>query len=206
MEHDEGQDALVRVSDAEREHAVERLRAACVEGRVTYEELAERAGGAYAARTRGELELLTADLPTIPPHRVPARPVRRLVAVLGDERLGGRWSAPGRLDVVAVLGDVTVDLREAEVRGEEIRVNATAALGDIRIIVPRGAVVEVSGVAVLGDKKCDVEQAEHLAPVPVVRVHAIAVFGDVVIGTGPPTSALRSLQDRWKGRGPRSLR
>lgn len=53
----------IRVSDAEREAVVERLREASVEGRLTLAELTERTEAAYLARTRAELDQLTADLP-----------------------------------------------------------------------------------------------------------------------------------------------
>ncbi len=53
----------VRVSDVERERVVTRLRRALGEGRLTLTEFEERTTAAYAARTRGELADLTADLP-----------------------------------------------------------------------------------------------------------------------------------------------
>jgi len=53
----------VRASDSEREAAVERLRAASVEGRLTLGELTARTEAAYSAQTRGELVRITADLP-----------------------------------------------------------------------------------------------------------------------------------------------
>jgi Domain of unknown function (DUF1707) len=43
----------VRASDAERERAVERLRAAAIEGRLTLEELADRSDAANRAVLRG---------------------------------------------------------------------------------------------------------------------------------------------------------
>ena len=42
----------VRASDAEREAAVERLRGATVEDRLTFGDLTERTGAAYTATTR----------------------------------------------------------------------------------------------------------------------------------------------------------
>ena len=56
----------VRASDSEREAAVERLRAASVEGRLTLGELTTRTEAAYSAQTRGELARITADLPERP--------------------------------------------------------------------------------------------------------------------------------------------
>jgi hypothetical protein len=53
----------LRVSDAEREGVVRRLERALREGRITVVEFDERAQAGYRARTRGELDDLTADLP-----------------------------------------------------------------------------------------------------------------------------------------------
>jgi Domain of unknown function (DUF1707) len=55
--------ADLRVSDAERDRAVERLRTAAGEGRLATEELEDRISGALSARTHGDLEKLLADLP-----------------------------------------------------------------------------------------------------------------------------------------------
>jgi hypothetical protein len=50
-------------ANADRERAVGVLRAGFTEGRLTQEELDDRVGQAYAARTYGQLWALTADLP-----------------------------------------------------------------------------------------------------------------------------------------------
>jgi len=53
----------LRASNAEREKAVQLLQHAVGEGRITMAEFEERATTAYAAKTRAELDELTADLP-----------------------------------------------------------------------------------------------------------------------------------------------
>jgi hypothetical protein len=53
----------MRASDAERAAAVEILQTAVGEGRITMVEFEERAQAAFVARTRAELDVLTADLP-----------------------------------------------------------------------------------------------------------------------------------------------
>jgi hypothetical protein len=53
----------VRASDSEREQTVALLQRSFADGRLTQAELEERAGAAYAARTRAQLRDLTADLP-----------------------------------------------------------------------------------------------------------------------------------------------
>jgi len=75
----------LRASDADREHIAERLRQATTEGRLSPEELDERLGVAFSARTYGELHPLVADLPkgvVTRRRRSPlATSVRLLVAV-----------------------------------------------------------------------------------------------------------------------------
>jgi hypothetical protein len=56
-------DRELRASDADREAVVRRLRRAVGEGRLTVDEFDERAAAAYAARTLGDLDPLTTDLP-----------------------------------------------------------------------------------------------------------------------------------------------
>ncbi len=69
------QDPGLRASDADREDAVTRLREHAAAGRLDVEELEQRIGAAYAARTHGELAVLQRDLPRAAPqaYRRPAR-------------------------------------------------------------------------------------------------------------------------------------
>ena len=188
------------VSDSEREQALVRLRAAA-EGGLTFQELVERTGRVHAAGTPREVEAVTGDLPATPSRPVPASPGPRwLVAVIGNEQLTGRWTAAPRLTAVAVLGDVIVDLRDAKVRGEQLSIQATALVGDVYVLVPPGATVEMSGVAVLGRKKFAVEPAEYTLAVPVLRVSAVAILGDVLVATQPPKSRIKSASAGWKNR------
>jgi hypothetical protein len=64
-------------SDADREQVVEILTAAFVQGRLTIDELRQRAGLALASRTYAELAATITDIP-VPPLRAPpaARPAR----------------------------------------------------------------------------------------------------------------------------------
>jgi hypothetical protein len=79
--------AAHRASDAEREAAADRLRAAAAEGRLDHDELDERVGRVYAARTRGELATLTDDLPAPAPQPEPPAPAWKSEAV--RQRLAG---------------------------------------------------------------------------------------------------------------------
>jgi hypothetical protein len=61
----------LRASDADRDAAAERLRAAALEGRLDSDELEARLSAAYGARWSSELERLTVDV-TPPPPPAPA--------------------------------------------------------------------------------------------------------------------------------------
>ena len=84
-------DPGVRVSDAEREPVIERLKDAYAEGRLGYDEFGSRLKFAMVARTRRDLAAITADLqprpvqtmPSRPPLRPPARPADGEDRVLG---------------------------------------------------------------------------------------------------------------------------
>ena len=196
----------VRASDAEREAVVERLRVATAEGRLTLGELTERTGAAYTATTRGELVPITADLPEVPSSpAVPARPTggdrEWVVAVMGDSRREGRWRVERPLSAVAVMGDVVLDLRGAEVPHGNVDITAVAVMGDVKVYVPDGVDVELSGFAVMGDKKVRVREAPPGQPSPKVVVRATVVMGDVkVVGASYAEPGRRTLR-AWLTRG-----
>ncbi|MEU7898843.1 DUF1707 domain-containing protein [Nonomuraea sp. NPDC049152] len=176
----------LRASDVEREAVVERLRVASVEGRLTLVELTDRTEAAYKATTHAELALITQDLPAggmaaPAPAEAPSRKRRWFVAIMGDTKRRGKWRIDQELGAVAVMGDVVLDLREAEVRTNTIDVTAVSVMGDVKIIVPDGVDVDLDGMAIMGDKKVDVLEAAPGMNVPVVRVHAYAVMGDVKV-------------------------
>jgi hypothetical protein len=66
----------LRASHVDREHVIDGLKAAFVQGMLTKAELDARVGQAFASRTHGDLAAITADLPAgltgTPPPRKPA--------------------------------------------------------------------------------------------------------------------------------------
>ena len=89
----------VRASDADRERVARLLRDHAVTGRLSTEDLDERSGRAFAARTLGELDALVADLPGESRHS-PA-PARTLLLLLAE---GVLWVLVGVIIVtIAIL-------------------------------------------------------------------------------------------------------
>jgi len=85
--YEEAQDTrpALRAGDAEREQTAEALRRAHTEGRLDVDELQDRIGRCYEARTVGELATLVSDLPaggTGSARPSPRPPVRQLRVAL----------------------------------------------------------------------------------------------------------------------------
>jgi hypothetical protein len=85
----------MRASHADREHVIDTLKAAFVQGRLTKDELDQRVGQAFAAKTYAELAALSADLPP-GSARSRTRPVRAQGPSLGDNKVL-EWAIVGVL-------------------------------------------------------------------------------------------------------------
>ena len=85
--------AGVRASDAERERTVRELRRHLDDGRLSVDEFAERIERAYTARTLGELDALTTDLPPVV-RATPTRAVRPPTAWPGNSPFTVRVESP----------------------------------------------------------------------------------------------------------------
>jgi uncharacterized metal-binding protein len=169
-----------RASDAEREQVVGRLRDASSEGRLTLEELADRTALAYTARSHAELAPLTNDLPaTLAPSR--RKPVRWMGAVIGEVKRTGRWRIRENTHVVMGIGDCHLDLRTAELDGDEVTVTISQIIGDTTIVVPRHVDVELSGLFLIGDKSLTGSDEELPPAAPRVHVRAFGLIGELTV-------------------------
>ena len=169
----------VRASDAEREAVVARLQTAGGEGRLALEELAERLDRAFAATTRGELDVLTRDLPRERAEPFPAsKPRRWVVGIMGGGTQKGRWRIASHCTVVNVMGGADLDLTGAVVEGPETEIRVFSLMGGSDIVVPDGVHVELSGFAFMGGNDLKLEDTPPPPPgAPVVRVRAWSIMG-----------------------------
>jgi Domain of unknown function (DUF1707)/Cell wall-active antibiotics response 4TMS YvqF len=178
----------LRLSDEDRERTVLALRDGAAEGRLTFDELAQRAELAYTAVSRGELERLLDDLPAPSSSPAPASPDRTVrkrrrwnVAVMGGSERKGRWRPSPDLVAVAVMGGVELDLRDALIEDEDIVITAVAVMGGIEIIVPEGIEVDVGGFAFMGGHEYR-PGSEPIRPgTPMVRVRGYALMGGLEV-------------------------
>ena len=172
----------VRASDAERERAATSLRDHLADGRLTLDELAERLDRVYAAKTRAELEAVTADMPQRARSSVSTkRPRRYLVAIMSGIERSQRWRLAPHTAVIAVMGGAHLDLRAAEIEGPDASISCVALMGGIDIIVPEGVEVEVSGFGLLGGVADEVARGPSIPGAPIVHIRAFALMGGVAI-------------------------
>jgi Domain of unknown function (DUF1707)/Cell wall-active antibiotics response 4TMS YvqF len=142
----------LRASDFDRDRVVTVLADAAADGRLTPAEHTERVERAYQARTLGELAVLTTDLvdQAAQPIRLDGR--RAVAGVFGRDSRDGRWVVPDSMPVLAIMGEVELDLREALLQSGRIVIYATLVFGTIHLIVPEGVSVQTSGTALLTRK------------------------------------------------------
>jgi class 3 adenylate cyclase len=167
---------------------VARLQAACSEGRLTLDEFSERVGMALEARTSTDLDRLTVDLPALAPP-APAWPTPQhttswAIGIMSASDHKGRWRPAPVTNALAFMGAVKLDLREAQLEGPELVINAVSFMGGIDVIVPEGIQVEMTGLAIFGGKDCRVPDVGAVPGSPVVRVRVFAFMGAVTVRTG----------------------
>jgi hypothetical protein len=181
----------LRASDFDRDRVISLLADAAADGRLTADEHAARVERAYKARTLGDLAILTTDLvgPAAQPIRLDGG--RVVTGVFGRDRRAGRWVVPDSLPVVAVFGEVELDLREALLQSSRIVVYATLIGGTIHLIVPDGVSVETSGTALLtrkvnrtvrqpGPRWAAAQGAVQTGvPAPVIEIRTVGLGGTI---------------------------
>jgi hypothetical protein len=179
---DSGPTPSPKASDAARDAALELLRDAFADGRLT-DEFDQRTRAALTARTAGELERLFVDLPavTITPTASARgeRPVRLTVSVLGETWRRWRWRVAPRSAAVALLGGCRLDLRRAELSSPVTTITAVGVLGAFDVVVPPGVRVELNAYGLLCEAEDLVPEQALSLHAPLVRVRLVGVLSGV---------------------------
>jgi hypothetical protein len=152
------------------------------------EELERLIDRAHRSTSVAELDSLLADLPVArkgdavtlpPPPRVQGR--QTVVAVMGGAERRGPWITSSRVQVVALMGGVVLDLRETRLPEGLTEVVAIAIMGGIEVIVPPGLRVVSDGFGILGGFEHASETTPVRADVPTLRISGLALMGGVEI-------------------------
>lgn len=184
----------MRIGDADRHQVAEVLRRAAGEGRLDFEELDERLEATYAAKVYADLVPIVSDLPEAAVG-VPAQPVPPAavvepgnhptydtsICVFGGVTRKGAWLVGEKHTAFALMGGVTIDLRQAVFGAPETVIMANAVMSGIDVIVNAHTKVIVDGVGIMGDFSQGRDRVEPQldASSPVVRVKGIALMGAV---------------------------
>ena len=210
----------LRASDADRDAVAQNLREALAEGRLTPDEHGDRLDAVYAAKTMGELEPLTADLPaagapaptvrsdSVQPFSSPRPPYagervvdgaptsRFAIAVMGGADRSGHWVVPPSHISFTVWGGVNLDLREARFTARETTVWIYALMGGGGVTVPDDIHVRVHGFAFMGGFGGSGDTAATVPPdAPVVHIRGIALMGGVGVRRRPRRHQRRTEDD-----------
>jgi hypothetical protein len=99
-----------------------------------------------AAKTHDELALVVRSLPTPVAFTMPDRRLSeplRINGGLGGMRLRGHWQIAKETHVSAEIGNVRIDLTEAEFDDDVVDLHVYTGWGNITIVVARGVAVQV---------------------------------------------------------------
>src|SRR5262249_51398012 len=157
------------------------------------DELEERIPSAYAARSRSELERLTADLSVESlPEAAPASTAatvggvsvregsggtRWVVSIMGGHDKRGRWRLAPRCTVLNIMGGSDIDLNDAELSSSPTELYMYSIMGGGEIRVPHGVDVQVSNFALMGGN--GVELGDEVAPAgaPMIHIRLVSIMG-----------------------------
>ena len=190
----------VRIDDRERDRAVAFLRHHVAGGLITLDEFSDRVGHVYAATTNADIDVVTKDLPAVAPRTTtgsttgavaPAsgrtrRAVAWTVSIFSSSQRKGRWRVEGSTTAVSFMGHATVDLRQAEVIGDEITITAIAFMGGVDVIVPEGIEVVVQGVPIMGANQTAIRDVPVIPGSPLIRVRGFPFMGGVTVRSRRP--------------------
>jgi hypothetical protein len=201
-----GDPSRMRISDADRHRVAEVLREAAGEGRLDLDELDERLELTFAAKTYADLVPITADLHAGHPAPPPSSPVSRAggvpavghassTAIMGDCKRRGVWHVPAHHAAFSLMGSITLDLRQAVLSARETTINASAIMGDVKIIIPAHMHAVVDGTPIMGDygQGKDKVAAEVGPDSPTIRVRGVALMGSVQVVRLPPPGTPRRM-------------
>jgi hypothetical protein len=195
--------AELRASHADRDRAVEILRIAAGDGRLTAEELDQRLEVALAARTLGELTLLTTDLQAAAPApgASHARPKDLVTIECGSSKIrrDGQWTVPRRMDVRIASGSVRLDFTEAAITQPSLLVDAEVQSGSLTIVTRPGIVVDADAVSVANGSVRVKTGPGPSVPV-ILEIQVSGKVGSGHVRSGPPRPTLRQRVARRCGR------
>lgn len=183
------------VSPAARERVVQDLADHFAQDRLTLPEYERRVELAYRAASADALRDLTRDLAPMLPVRAAADATvatrvdstpqlasrkRTFFALMSGVIRRGNWLVPEKSKAIAVMGGISLDLREATLTAPVTDIYIFAMMGGVEVIVPPDVRLESDGFAIMGGFEDQLKEPASRDPnAPLVRVHGLAIMGGV---------------------------
>lgn len=170
------------------------LRSAAEDGRLDLDEFNERAERVLKARTLGDLVTVTTDLVAedAQPIRVDTTPV---AALFRNASRSGRFVMRGEEAAFALFGTADLDLREALLVRNHVRLTASMLAGRVKIQVPEGVEVRVRGWSFFGRRVTTVRRPQ-IPNAPVLEIEGFTILGSLRV-------AAPKRRRSWLRRGPK---
>jgi hypothetical protein len=182
-----------RAADADREAVAEVLRGAGADGRLSFEELEERLGAVYAARTHPELDVLLADLggraglaagprlgipsPAAGPAPQAGPDVTRTVTIMGENRRQGHWRPAAASRVLTLMGETRLDLGEADLSRPVTHLRVFTVMGETKLELPDDVNVHITKLTIMGENHVDSPPAPPRPGAPELHLRLISIMG-----------------------------
>lgn len=165
--------------------------------RVSMDEFEQRTELVSKAATREEMLRQLSDLPPLPEASPPpratlpgqgrwrvdpdaGRPQGLSLAFFSGSDYKGVWRAPRALTSICIFGGAKIDLREAIVPADGVRISCLCIFGGLDVIAPPGMRVITRGAGIFGgfDRR-DNEPEDRDSPTIVIE--GLALFGGVSV-------------------------
>ncbi|HEY7260730.1 MAG TPA: DUF1707 domain-containing protein [Trebonia sp.] len=179
------------ISEDLREREIDVLQGLLASGKVDLDRFQRALDALMRARTHADFASVVRSLPP-PVQFTPAAQRReeplKISTSMGDVRLEGRWQV-GRLTKISTgLGNVTIDLTEAEFDDWDVKMVVDVNMGSIRVIAPWG--LDIRQVGRSSAVKSTLQ--EPIPGFPVVRLSASCNRGTIHL-----THPREKRQRRW---------
>lgn len=181
----------------DRRRATELLTDLYAAGQIDADRLDTGLSDLLAADSEADVALVLRELPAPVPFTDPDRRLTDKLEIHGGMsglRLTGRWQLAKETHVSAQLGNVRLDLTDAELDDRVVDLHVYTGWGRITVIVPRGLAVQV--VHNQGSVHSRLEPP--LPGLPVVRLDATANIGSIRLRH---PKAVRNREAGSRGRG-----
>ena len=184
-------------NENERERVIDRLTAAYASNALTVEEFERRVESANKSDDAARLRELLTDLPreTADAPPVPARADRdaaylinrgrvpkkdEFAAIFSSAERVGTWTAALRFEAAAIFGSGHIDLRNALIPREGMKIEAAGIFGSLSIVVPEGVNLRVRNFSIFGSATGG-GSVPGDPDAPTIEIEAVGIFGSCAV-------------------------